>query len=80
MSILMIPLKFLYDEYIDWPKFSEQKNPFEYIVPPPTSGIGTINSKTSSQLFFLWLSFQIAGSVFKRGISKVSSLLVQILK
>ena len=41
----MIPLTFLYDEYIDWPKLSEQKKyPFEYIVPPPppTSGVGTI--------------------------------------
>ena len=30
----MIPLIFLYDENIDRPKLSEQKNPFEYIVPP----------------------------------------------
>ena len=42
----MIPLTFLYDEYIDRPKFTEQKkkNPFEYIVPSPTSGVGTISS------------------------------------
>ena len=40
----MIPLTFLYDEYIDRPKFTEQKkNPFEYIVPSPTSGVGTIS-------------------------------------
>ena len=40
----MIPLTFLYDEYIDRPKFTEQKKkkPFEYIVPSPTSGVGTI--------------------------------------
>ena len=31
----MIPFKFLYDEYIDRPKVSEQKKPFEYIDPPP---------------------------------------------
>ena len=31
----MIPLIFLCDEYIDRPKLTEQKNPFEYIVPPP---------------------------------------------
>ena len=40
----MIPLTFLYDEYIDRPKLTDQKNPFKYIVPPPpfpTSGIGT---------------------------------------
>ena len=36
-----IPLRFLYDENIGRPKFSYQKKPFEYIVPPPTSGIGT---------------------------------------
>ena len=34
----MMPLTFLYDEYIGRPKLTEQKNPFEYIVPPPTSG------------------------------------------
>ena len=34
----MIPLTFLYDEYIDRRKLTEQKKPFEYIVPPPTSG------------------------------------------
>ena len=31
----MIPVSTLYDKYIDRPKLSEQKNPFEYIVPPP---------------------------------------------
>ena len=44
---LMIRLTFLYDEYIDRPKFSERKkNAFEYIPPPPppTSGVGTINT------------------------------------
>ena len=30
----MIPLTFLYDEYIDRPKLTEQKNLFECIVPP----------------------------------------------
>ena len=37
----MIPHTFLYDEYIGRPNFTEQKKPFEYIVPPPTSGVGT---------------------------------------
>ena len=41
-SFLMIPITFLYDEYIDRPKLSEPKKPFEYIAPPPTSGFGTI--------------------------------------
>ena len=40
-NFLMIPLIFLYYEYIDRPKLTEQKNPFEYIVPPPKRG-GTI--------------------------------------
>ena len=31
----MIPVSTLCDEYIDRPKLTEQKNPFEYIVPPP---------------------------------------------
>ena len=39
----MIPLTFLDDEYIDRPKLTEQKKPFEYIVPPPTSEVGTIS-------------------------------------
>ena len=41
-SFLMISLTSLCDEYIDRPNLSEQKNPFDYIVPPPTSGVGTI--------------------------------------
>ena len=40
----MILLTFLYGEYIDRTKLSEQKKPFEFIVPPHTSGIGTINN------------------------------------
>ena len=38
----MIPVSTLYDEYIDRRKLTEQKNPFEYIVPPPSRGVGTI--------------------------------------
>ena len=34
----MIPLTFLYDEYIDRPKLTAQKTPFEHIVPPPQLG------------------------------------------
>ena len=41
----MILVSTLYDEYIDRPKVSEQKNPFEYIVPPPSRGVGTIKLK-----------------------------------
>ena len=38
-SFLIIPVSTLYDEYIDRPKLSEQKNPFVYIVPlPPQEG------------------------------------------
>ena len=58
MSFLMIPLAFLYDEYIDRPKLCEQKNTFEYIVPPPppppppppTSGVGTIKLKSRKSI------------------------------
>ena len=31
----MIPVTILYDECIDRPKLTEQKNPFDYTVPPP---------------------------------------------
>ena len=34
----MILVSTLNDEYIDRPKLSEQKNPFEYIVTPPQVG------------------------------------------
>ena len=34
----MIPLTTLCDEYIDRRKLSEQKKPFEYIVPPRQEG------------------------------------------
>ena len=57
----MITLTFLYHEYTDRPKLSEQKeNPFEYIVPPAKWGrnkefwvlevflIGSINVSCSS--------------------------------
>ena len=33
-SFLMIPLTTLYYEYIDRPKMTEQKNPFEYRIQP----------------------------------------------
>ena len=40
----MIPVSTLYHEYIGRPKLTEQKNPFEYIVPPPPSrGVETKN-------------------------------------
>ena len=35
---LMIPLTNLYGYYIDRPKLTEQKNPFEDTVPPHKSG------------------------------------------
>ena len=47
----MIPLTFLYDEYIDRPKLTEQKKAFEYTVPPPTSGVGTIKCVVISNYY-----------------------------
>ena len=38
---LVISLIFLYDEYIDRPKLSEQKKPIEDIVPPPPPQVGS---------------------------------------
>ena len=61
----MIPLTNLYEEYIDRPKCSEQKNPFEYIVPPPTSGVGTKKlQKMESKLMQRGLQRQILTVVF----------------
>ena len=38
----MKPVATLYDEYIGRPKLTQQKIPFEYIVPSPSRGVGTI--------------------------------------
>ena len=38
----MMPHTTLFDENIDRPKLSEQKNPFEYIVSPPSRVVGTV--------------------------------------
>ena len=41
--ILMLPLKFFYDEYIDRPKLPEQRKTnwvYSSSPPPPTSGVG----------------------------------------
>ena len=51
----MIPLTTLYDDYIDRPKLSEQKNPVEYIVPPSPLKWGSERTitfeKTSMQYY-----------------------------
>ena len=51
----MIPVSTLYDEY-SRRKFTEQKNPFEYIVPPPSRGSEQLASvkkvKRSIPLFY----------------------------
>ena len=41
----MIPVLSVYGEYIDQRKLTEQNNPFEYIVPRPSSGVGTMNEE-----------------------------------
>ena len=49
----MIPLTALYDEYIDQPKLPEQtKNPFECIVTPLTSWVGTKIQSLSQRIKF----------------------------
>ena len=45
MSFLKISVSTLYDEYIDRPKLSEQKKPFEYIVPPQEGSEQTCQDK-----------------------------------
>ena len=65
MSFLMIPLKYLYEEYIDRPKCSEQKKPFEYTVPSPTIGVETNKlQKMRSKLMQKDLQRQILTVVF----------------
>ena len=39
-GFLMILLTTLYDDYIDRSKLSEHKNAVEYIVTPPSRGVG----------------------------------------
>ena len=46
----MIPLTFLYGEYIDRPKLFE-KNPFEYIVPPQQVGSEQKNTKNVEDIY-----------------------------
>ena len=64
----MIPLTTLYNEYIDRPKFSEQKNPFEYIVPPSPQKRGwqQKREKTKKQLKTIL--------IFKRRITKLTTI------
>ena len=57
----MIPLTVLYDEYIDRPKLFEEKNAFEYIVPPTASGVGTKIWQTNWIIYYkstLYCAFQ----------------------
>ena len=68
----MIPLTFLYDEFIDRPKLSEQKKPFEYIVPPPTSGVGTT-------IYCLHLIFYKFGTKFVKSAEAHKMLILVVL-
>ena len=45
----MIPVSTLYDKYIDRRKLTEQKNLLEYIVAPPSRGVGSKNKKENSR-------------------------------
>ena len=49
----MITIKFLYGEYIDRAKLTDQKNPFEHIVPPPPPQVG------SEQIIFYHGTFYV---------------------
>ena len=61
----MIPVSTLYDEYIERPNSFEHKKPLDYIVPPPSRGVGTtirlkavfkpFGSKLSSKLELIQL-------------------------
>ena len=58
----MIPLTTLFDEYNDRSNLSEQKKPFEYIVPPPSRGVGTKMGTANllqNAIFFRLTYFQL---------------------
>ena len=58
----MVPLTTLYDDYIDRPNLTEQKKPFEYIVPPPIKWVGTTKFAISSQKLLVYV-FSLLGSI-----------------
>ena len=49
MDFLMVPLVTLYVEYIVGQKWTEQKNPFAYIVPSPLKMVGTNKKNVNFQ-------------------------------
>ena len=55
----MIPLRIFYDENLDRSKLSEQKNTFEFIVPPPSREFGTIIEQQKSTSMSLLLMCEI---------------------
>ena len=61
----MIPLTFLYDEYIDRPKLSEQKKPIWVYSSSPTSGVGTI-TRCMAKIALNNALNRIGGTVFIR--------------
>ena len=69
----MIPLATLYDEYNDRSKLTEQKNPFEYIVPPPQVGrnnkLKKRSKKTAHESSKLHCYFWKSNFNFKKSIS-----------
>ena len=73
----MIPLTTLYDDYIDRLKFTEQKNPFEYIVPRPNQ-VGRNNKNSSYYEDFPSLTLispkHSANSLFKSDINHFQAI------
>ena len=66
----MIPVSTLYDENIERRKFTEQKKPFEYIVPPPLKRVGTIkecmgiyNSRVKLKIIHILTSQKIKSQI-----------------
>ena len=57
-GFLVIPLTTLYDEEIDHPALTEQKNPFEYIVAPSLNGVRTIFEICFEVLIFVPQNFR----------------------
>ena len=64
----MIPLTIPYDEYIDRPKLSEQKNPFENIVHPPNWGRNNNTTKARKIQSLLDCTVQLWGAQKYQGV------------
>ena len=70
----MIPLTILYDEYIDRPKLTEQKNPVEYKFPPSPLKWGSEQKLATSFLAAIKINLSQGGYSLTNYKTALSSL------